>query len=244
MQASTHHLTKRFGQEVAIDDLSLDFEPGQIVAILGANGVGKTTLLRCMAGILVPTKGHVAYDGGRFSRDRLDMRRRFGFLADYPFMDSGMTVIQHVGMALRLYGADHDGVERDVVDLLRQFDLLHVSEGSVKQLSRGQWYKAALVALLAVNPELWLVDEPFASGMDPRGITAFRDRAEEAVSQGGTLIYSTQILDVAERFSDKVCILHEGKLMAFDSVEGLQQRVRGNSDVLERIFSQLRPGQS
>ena len=152
-----------------------------------------------------------------------------------------MTPIQHVSMALRLYGADRDGVERTVVDLLRRFDLLAMAEGSVRTLSRGQWYKAALVAFLAVDPEVWLVDEPFASGMDPRGIAVFRERAEEAAGRGRTVIYSTQILDVAERFSDLVAILHEGKLVAFDSLDGLGHRLQSEDDVLEQIFADLRP---
>ena len=241
MHVAVELLTKRFDRVLALDAVSFQVEPGRIVAVLGANGAGKTTLLRCLAGILSPTKGSVCYDGEVLRRNRLDLRRRFGFLADSPFMSGGMTPIQHVSMVLRLYGADHEGVERDVVDLLRQFDLLPLAEGSVKTLSRGQWYKAALVALLAVDPEVWLVDEPFASGMDPRGIAAFRQRAQEAVGRGRTVIYSTQILDVAERFSDLVAILHQGKLVAFDSLDGLGGRIHREDDVLEEIFANLRP---
>jgi len=154
MRVAVVGLKKRFGRVVALDQVSFEVEPGRIVALLGANGAGKTTLLRCLAGILSPTMGSVRYDGESLRRSRLDLRRRFGFLADSPFIDRGMTPIQHVSMALRLYGADRDGVEREVVDLFRQFDILPLAEGAVKTLSRGQWYKAALVALLAVDTEV------------------------------------------------------------------------------------------
>jgi ABC-type multidrug transport system ATPase subunit len=105
-------------------------------------------------------------------------------------------------------------------------------------LSRGQVYKAALVALIAANPEVWLLDEPFASGMDPHGINMLKKYAREAVTQGRSIIYSTQILEIVEKFSDKVCILHQGEVRAFDSVTLLEKA--GQSGGLEDIFRQLR----
>ncbi len=239
MHISVEGVSKRFGRLPALEDVSLAITPGQIVAVLGTNGAGKTTLLRCLAGILAPSQGEIRYDGELFRRDRMDLRRRFGFLSDSPFFYSEMTPIQHTGMAVRLYEAQREGIERDVVDLLRQFDLLPIAERPLKNLSRGQKYKAALVGLLAVDPEVWLLDEPFASGMDPRGIAAFRERSRDAIQRGRTIIYSTQILDVAERFSDAVCILHEGQVRVFDSVETLRGRVRDADDVLEQVFAEL-----
>ena len=239
MHVSVERLSKRFGRVVALDDVTFDVAPGQIVTVLGANGAGKTTLLRCLAGILAPRAGEVRYDGEPFRRSRIDLRRRFGFLGDTPFVYPEMSPIRHAGMAVRLYGARRDGIEREVVDLLRQFDLLPIAERPLKTLSRGQRYKAALVGLLAVDPEVWLLDEPFASGMDPRGLAAFRERSREAVGRGRTILYSTQILDVAERFSDRVCILHHGRVRAFDSVETLRHRVREADDVLEQVFAEL-----
>jgi ABC-type multidrug transport system ATPase subunit len=99
-------------------------------------------------------------------------------------------------------------------------------------------YKAALAALIAVNPEVWLLDEPFASGMDPHGINMLKRYAREAITQGRTIIYSTQILEVVEKFSDKVCILHQGEVRAFDSVTLLESSGQGGG--LEEIFRQLR----
>ncbi len=239
MHVSVERLSKRFGRVVALEDVTLNVTPGQIVAILGADGAGKTTLLRCLAGILAPNDGEILYDGEPLRRSRIDLRRRFGFLADAPFVYPEMTTIRHVGMAVRLYETKRDGIEREVVDLLREFDLLAIAERPLNMLSRGQKYKAALVGLLAVDPEVWLLDEPFASGMDPPALTAFRQRSREAVRRGRTIIYSTQILDVAERFSDLVCILHHGRVRALDSLEALRHRVRDADDVLEQVFAEL-----
>jgi ABC-type multidrug transport system ATPase subunit len=143
-------------------------------------------------------------------------------------------------MVLHLYEADAPGAEDRVLALLRAFDLLAQAEAPLKTLSRGQLYKAALVALLAVNPEVWLLDEPFASGMDPRGLASFKTEAAAAARAGRTVLYSTQILEVAERFADRVCILHRGQVHAFESVEQLRQGPSGAEPVLEELFQQLR----
>jgi len=123
---------------------------------------------------------------------------------------------------------------------LREFDLLPLANSPFATLSRGQRYKAVLATLLAIDPEVWLLDEPFASGMDPHGINAFKRRAREAAARGRTVIYSTQILDAAERFSDRICIIHRGKVRAFGATSNLDIKSQDNASALDKIFSQLR----
>jgi ABC-type multidrug transport system ATPase subunit len=150
------------------------------------------------------------------------------------------TILRHFGMVLRLYGADGPGIEDKVIELLEEFELLPLVERPFSTLSRGQRYKGALAALIAADPELWLIDEPFASGMDPHGISAFKRRARDATARGHTVIYTTQILDAAERFSDKAGIVYRGSLMAFDSVANLRDENLPHEGVLEGIFDLLR----
>src|SRR5437867_4230013 len=122
MRISLEKVTKAFGPVKALDQVSLDLEPGQIVALLGPNGAGKTTLLRCLAGILAPS-GTIRFDGEIFHRGRLDLRRRFFFLPDAPPILPQMTVLGHIGMVLRLHGADGPGAEERVLEALKEFDL-------------------------------------------------------------------------------------------------------------------------
>ncbi len=107
-------------------------------------------------------------------------------------------------------------------------------------LSRGQAYKAALATMIAADREVWLMDEPFASGMDPHGIDAFKRHAREAATRGRTILYSTQLLDVAERFSDRVCVVHRGEIRAFDTLNRLREQAQDKNNVLEEMFRQLR----
>jgi ABC-type multidrug transport system ATPase subunit len=241
MKIALRQLTKTFGGAKALNEISLEIEPGRIVALLGKNGAGKSTFLRTMAGILAPTAGTVEYDGEVFRRDRIDLRKRLAFLPDTPPVSPNFTPIQHIGMCLRLYEAHRPGVEAEAVALLREFDLLPLAESQMSTLSRGQAYKAALCGLIAVDPEVWLFDEPFASGMDPRGLAAFRRYVHKATGRGRTIIYSTQIVEVAESFCDEVVILDNGRLQMHMTIDALR-RSRGEEDhVLERLFHDVTP---
>ena len=168
------------------------------------------------------------------------MRHRMHILPDFPFLFWGQSIIRNISIVLRLFEADKDGAENRVLELLRDFDLLPLALRPVNSVSRGQAYKAGLVAMLAVDREVWLLDEPFASGMDPHGIDAFKRHARAAASRGRTIIYSTQLLDVAERFSDRVCVINKGEVHAFDTLDRLREKAQDKDNVLDEMFRQLR----
>lgn len=240
MKIEFRAVSKKYGGTRALDRASFEIAPGQLIAVLGANGAGKTTLLRTMAGIVAPDSGLVHLDDHVFTRDRMDLRRKLAFLPDIPVVFWEMTVLRHIGMLLRVYEMEKPGIDDRVLQLLKDFDLLPLAEMPLHTLSRGQLYKAALIALIAVEPELWLLDEPFSSGMDPHGISMLKHHVRAATSRGATVIYSTQILEIAERFSDRVCILHKGEVRAYDSAVTLQAMAAGHSSGLDMIFAQLR----
>lgn len=240
MRIELRGVLKNFGGTRALDHVKLEFEPGQIVALLGANGAGKSTLLRLLAGVIAPSRGDIYFDDEPFRRDRLDQRRRFMFMPDFPFLFPEKTVLRNLSIPLRLYHADEHGAEEHVLALLHEFDLLPLAQMPVAALSRGQAYKTGLVALLAVDPEVWLLDEPFASGMDPHGINAFKARARAAVARGRTVIYSTQILEVAERFCDRACVIQRGEVRAFEAIGKLREQAADKANVLQSLLESLR----
>jgi ABC-type multidrug transport system ATPase subunit len=240
MKIELRAVVKSYNSVRALDRVSLEIEPGQIVSLLGPNGAGKTTLIRCLAGIAVPDRGSLYFDGEEFRRDRMDFRRRMHLLPDFPALFWDQSVLRNISIILRLFDADTNGAENRVLELLRDFDLLPLTLRPVNSLSRGQAYKTALVALIAADRDLWLLDEPFASGMDPHGIDAFKRHARAAAARGRTILYSTQLLDVAERFSDRVCVIHKGEIRAFDTLSQLRERAEDKDNVLEELFRQLR----
>lgn len=240
MRIEFRGLTKSYRSVRALDQVSLEIEPGQILSLLGPNGAGKTTLLRCLAGIAAPDRGSIYLDDHELRRDELDLRRQIHFLPDFPFHFYEQSILRNIAIVLRIFEADRDGAEERVLNLLRDFDLLPLALRPVNSLSRGQAYKAALVSLIAADRQVWLLDEPFASGMDPNGIDVFKRYAREAAARGRTILYSTQILDVAERFSDRACVIHQGAVHAYDTLAALRERASDKSNVLAEMFRQLR----
>lgn len=242
MKSRLCNVSKQFDGKTALSHVSLEIDPGCIVVVLGKNGAGKSTLLQLLAGLLSPTEGRVEYDDEPFGRDRMDLRKRLAFLPDVPPVFSDSTPLEHVGMCLRVYDAHRPGVEDAVVELFREFELLALAETPINTLSRGQAYKAALVGVLAVDPEIWLLDEPFAAGMDPPGVTAFRRHARQAALRGRTIVYSTQIVEVAESFSDEIVILDEGEIRFRGSLEEMRRRRGSDVPVLEQWFEEMAAG--
>jgi ABC-2 type transport system ATP-binding protein len=241
MRISVDSLSKRYGRVSALDNVNLTIESGQIVVVLGMNGAGKTTLLRCLCGV-VAGSGHILYDGDQLTRGNMNVRRKIAFLPDFPIAFPHHTVLRHIGMVLRLYGADEHVMESRVLDLLRGFDILSLVDTPMSKLSRGQAYKAALTALLVVDPQVLLLDEPFASGMDPNGITFLKHEARAATARNCTIIYSTQILDIAETLADRILIIERGQVRYYAPLDDLQKVAAGHGGggVLEQLFQQLR----
>lgn len=244
MQIELRRVSKKYDGSKALDDVSLVIEPGQIVALIGLNGAGKTTLLRCLSAIVAPSRGQVLYDGQLFRRDRIDLRRRLLFLPDFPAMYAHQSALEHVSLMARLYEREPLALEDSLVRVFGELDLLPLAEVPVGRLSRGQIYKVALAALVLINPELWLLDEPFASGLDPQGLAMLKDYSRAAAKAGATVIYTTQILEIAERFADRLCVIDRGQFRHIYTRADLDAMPASGTDSLESRLRQFREVQS
>jgi ABC-2 type transport system ATP-binding protein len=242
MRVDLSHLTKAFGSTRALDDVSLAVPPGSIVALIGLNGAGKTTLLRLLSGILAPTRGEIRYDDQPFRRGRIDLRRRLAFLPDFPALYAAHNALQHISLMQRVY--ERQTSDDAILSTLADFDLLPLAERPAATLSRGQIYKLAIAGLLAVQPELWLLDEPFASGLDPQGLAMVKQHARAAAAGGATIFYSTQILEIAERFADLLCVIDRGRLVSVYTRTQLEAMPPDGPDSLEMKLRQFREVQA
>ena len=210
MKVELDRVTKAFGRRTVLDRISVQLPEGRVVSLLGANGSGKTTLLRLLAGVFNPDSGTISFDGRPFQRGDLGQRSKLFFMPDFPPLLGGETVLGHIGLTLRMFGRDGvPGIESTVCGLLEEFDLLPLIDAQTHTLSRGQSYKTALVSLLAVDPDLWLMDEPFASGMDPGGLTALKRHIRAGADRGKTILFSTQIVEILRETADHFLVIRE-----------------------------------
>lgn len=239
MKVKFHEVSKSYDTTPILNSLTAEIPPRTLLAITGVNGVGKTTLLNILSGITGTNKGWVEFDNIKFHRDNVQQRKKLCYLSDFNNLFPENSLLENIAIHLKLWQSDTQGIDQKVIKWLEEFDMLEHANSHVGTLSRGQYYKAAFIALMAVDPELWLIDEPFASGMDPQGITMFRKYARERVETGGSVIYTTQLLDLAEKFSTRIWVLDHGELQLNCTAQELTEH--GN---LEELFSKLRDQQT
>jgi ABC-type multidrug transport system ATPase subunit len=207
-----HELSKRFGREVIFDDVTIEARSGSIVSIVGLNGAGKSTLLNLCAAILSPNHGEVRIDGERLEHDRIDLRRRLAFLPDSVVGFGGWTPLRYAAILADLNEIDDPSFPDRFALHLDEMEALDLARKSLAFMSRGQIYKVALATILALDPELWLFDEPFASGMDAVGLAYFDEEVRAAAARGRIILYSTQLLRMAEGLATEAWIVHGKKV--------------------------------
>ncbi len=227
------HYTKIYGSKVALDDLSLHIAPGEIYGFIGHNGAGKTTTLKACAGILQFEQGEILIDGISIKRDPLSCKQKMAYVPDNPDLYEFMTGWKYLNFVADVYGVSlSDRKER----LARYTEMFLLSAG-VNQpgLSylHGMKQKLALIAALIHAPKLILLDEPFV-GLDPLASHQLKQLMRQHCEAGGSIFFSTHVLEVAEKLCDKVAIIRGGKLV----VSGTMEEVKGTGS-LEDVFLEL-----
>lgn len=230
-------LAKSYGDFVAVKGLDLRIDRGEVYGFLGPNGAGKTTTIRMLMGILVPDRGRALIDGLDCHSDRVEVKRRVGYLPDSPlFYDflRGREILEFVG---DMHGMPRVEVRASARRLLEELALADAAEEFAVNYSAGMKKKLALACALIHDPSVLILDEP-TNGLDPRASREVQDRLLACAAQGKTIFLSTHLLDMAERLSSRVGIIHRGELVAAGSVAELRaQLVQGGS--LEEVFLEV-----
>lgn len=221
---SASQLTRRFGDRVAVEDVSFELRPGEIFALLGPNGAGKTTTLRMLAGLIAPSSGSVRLNGEVMARGTASrLRRRIGFLTETPGLWERLTVFQNLSVYARLHGLA--APRRVVNDALETFGMLHRARDMAAQLSKGLKQRVALARTLLHEPDIVLLDEPTA-GLDPESARDVRDLILRLRDQGRAVLVSTHNLDEVERVANRVAVIR-ARLIAMDTPAALRARLFG-----------------
>lgn len=229
-------LTKRYGDHVAVDSLSLEVPPGELFGFLGPNGAGKTTTIKMLVGLLRPTSGSAALCGHDVVTDSLAARRVAGFVPDHAALYERLTGREMLQLSGDLWGVSRDVQGARMEPMLETFALSRHAGELVQSYSRGMRQKLALCAALIHDPRVLFLDEPTV-GLDPAGARQLKQVLRHLCDEGRTVLLSTHVLEVAERLCDRVGIVQEGRLIAVDTPGAL--RAGGGESTLEAAFLRL-----
>jgi ABC-2 type transport system ATP-binding protein len=219
---TAQHLTRHFGDRVAVSDVSFELEAGQIFALLGPNGAGKTTTLRMLAGLIGPTSGSVQIGGEAMTPDAAPkLRERLGFLTEAPGLWDSLTVRDNLTVYAQLYGMPD--AEKAVSEALALFEIADRSDDRTARLSKGLKQRVALARALVHRPSIVLLDEPTA-GLDPESARDVRELIVAMRGEGRAVLLCTHNLDEVERVADRVAVLRS-RLIAVGTPSELRQRL-------------------
>lgn len=228
-----NHLTKRFGEKTAVDDLTLHIAAGEVYGFIGHNGAGKTTALKCAVGILKFESGEIEIAGHSIKDDPIACKRTFAYIPDNPDLYDYMSGINYLNFIADVFGLSADERQQKIHNLAETFDLTNDLAQPISSYSHGMKQKLALISAWMHNPQLILMDEPFV-GLDPKASHLLKQMMRDHCDAGGAIFFSTHVLEVAEKLCDKVAIIKQGKLIQ----SGTMEEVKGN-DSLEDVFLEL-----
>jgi ABC-type multidrug transport system ATPase subunit len=235
-------VTQHYGVRPVLKRINLTIENGQVVAIIGPNGMGKSTLLSVMAGVLSPQRGAVSIDGQlrKYTvESELAIRRRSVFLPDKPWLPKDRTGREFLIGVGRLYSIDDTELLDHVERLLQVFELEREGDWPIRSYSAGQQKKIALSSALITRAPLLLLDEPFSGGLDPSGILALKRILRRLVDRdGATVVMTTPVPEILEELADSIVVLRNGEVVAHDTAEGLRRMVQTNG-MLDEVIARL-----
>lgn len=227
------HFTKRYGNKVAVDDLSLEIKDGELYGFIGHNGAGKTTTLKAITGILNFEKGQIEIDGISIKENPMECKRRIAYIPDNPDLYDFMSGIKYLNFIGDVFGVSPTDRQERIQRYADAFELTDDLAQPINSYSHGMKQKLAIISAWIHNPKLVIMDEPFV-GLDPKASHILKGMMRELCDQGGSIFFSTHVLEVAEKLCDKVAIIKEGKLIK----SGTMEEVKGDSS-LETVFLEL-----
>ncbi len=227
------HLTKKYGSKLAVDDLSLHIQPGEICGFIGHNGAGKTTTIKACCGILPFDSGEILVGGVSVRKDSIACKRQIAYIPDNPDLYDFMTGVKYLNFIGDVFGVSQAERRERIGRYGEMFELTGDLGQPISAYSHGMKQKLAIISALLHQPKLLILDEPFV-GLDPKATHLLKGVMGELCRSGSAIFFSTHVLEVAERLCHRVAIIKSGKLVACGSME----EVKGDQS-LETVFLEL-----
>lgn len=222
------NLTKIYGKDFkAVDDVSFYANKGEVIGFVGDNGAGKTTVIKCLTGILNPDKGDIFICDNKVGYG-IDSKKCIGYTADNPDFMLRLTCREYLEFLADAYELESSVRDENIDTLSKRFEVEDVLSNRLDSCSHGTRQKIMVIGALIHNPPVWILDEPM-TGLDPQSAFRLKKMIKEHAEKGNTVLFSTHVLDTAEEICDKIIIIRKGKVVGFDTVENLKKKYGGIS---------------
>lgn len=220
----------------ATDEVSFTVKAGEIVGFAGPNGAGKTTVIKMLTGILKPTSGTAVINGFDISKDPINAKRSFAYIADNPDILIQLSGLEYLNFIADMYEIPEDIRKEKIGTLSERFGMKDVLTTQMREYSHGMRQKLMVISALIHNPPAWILDEPM-TGLDPTAAFELKQMMREHANAGNAVLFSTHVLEVAEQLCDKILIINKGKIITEGTLEFL--RLNNPGMTLEEIFVKL-----
>ena len=227
------NVTKKYGNKVALDNVSFQVNDGDIFAFIGHNGAGKTTLIKSIVGIHDFDSGDIIIDGLSIKDNPVACKKLMAYVPDNPETYEHMKAIDYINFICDMYEVDNDTREKNIKKYAKMFNMEDKLNDTIDSYSHGMKQKVVLISALSHNPKILIMDEPFV-GLDPKAVFDIKEILNNMVRDKKIVFYSTHILDVAEKLCSRVAIIKEGKLVK----SGNMKEIKGDKS-LEKVFMEL-----
>ncbi|WP_105209155.1 ABC transporter ATP-binding protein [Streptococcus suis] len=231
-----NHVTKAYGDTLALDDLNLTIESGEIFGLIGHNGAGKTTTISLLTSIIEASQGSITVDGLQLEEHRDGVKKRIAYVPDSPDIFLHLTAFEYWHFMGKVYGVDKETVDQRIGKLATLFDMTARQYEPIDSFSHGMRQKTIIIGALIPNPDIWILDEPL-TGLDPQAAFDLKQMMKDHAKGGKTVLFSTHVLSVAEQLCDRIGILRKGRLIFVGSLEELKSQYPDKD--LETIYLEL-----
>ncbi len=221
------------GASKAVDNLSLEVRDGEILGLLGPNGAGKSTLIKMLVGIIAPDSGEIAINNLKMDGS-VKVKNEFCYVSDTPDNLIRFTGYEYLRFIADVYHIPSENRLDRIHTLAKEFAMDKDLDNPISSYSHGMRQKIMLIGALLPNPNLWILDEPM-TGLDPKSAYILKEKMREHADKGKTVIFSTHVLEVAEKLVDRVAVISKGKLLFVGTIEELREE-KGSDTSLEELF--------
>ena len=227
------NVTKKYGNKVAVDNVSFTVNDGDVFAFIGHNGAGKTTLIKSIVGLHEFDEGDIIINGKSIKEDPVACKKMMAYVPDNPETYEHMKAINYINFICDMYDVDTETRQKNITKYAKLFGMEDKLNDTIDSYSHGMKQKIVLISALAHDPQVLIMDEPFV-GLDPKAVFDIKEVLNEMVKEGKIVFYSTHILDVAEKICSRVAIIKNGKLVK----SGSMKDIKGDKS-LENVFMEL-----